>query len=130
MGFCLIVMKTANSLIAVIACSLSLSAPAWADGWATLAGHNDTVKLAPGETAFVVTVSERLTVQYTKRNKRPVQFELGTRTRDYQQVTSSPNVVVPTRENPFPLVGPCTISLKTPGVVGMKVVKAEPKEAR
>ena len=127
MGFCLSVMKTAKALIAVIACSFSLSAPVWGDGWATLAGHNDSVKLEPGETAFVVTVSERVTIQYTKRNKRPVQFELAADDQNFRSVATSRNVVTPTTANPFPLVGPCTISVKSPGVVSMKVVKAETK---
>ena len=126
-GFYLSVMKTAKSLIAVIACSICLSVPVLGDGWATLAGHNDSVSLAPGEMAFVVTVSERLTIQYTKRNKRPVQFELGADRETFARVTSTKNVMVPSTANPFALVGPCEISLKTPGVVSMKVVKAPVK---
>ena len=127
MGFCLSVMKTAKSLIAVVTCCLSLSAPVFGDGWATLAGHNDTVKLAPGETAFVVTVSERVTIQYEKLNKRPVQFELTSERRHFDGWSSSRKVVAPTTANPFPLVGPCTISVKSPGVVSMKIVKAKTK---
>lgn len=118
-------MKTARTLIAVIACSLSLSAPAFADGWKTLAGVNDSVKLAAGETAFVVTVSENVTVQYERKNKRSVQFELAAEyERFVERIGARRNKVIPTTANPFPLVGPCTISVKSPGVVSMKIVKS------
>ena len=123
-GVCWVAMKTARTLIAVIACSLGLSAAAYADGWTTLAGVNDSVKIEAGETAFVVTVSETTTVQYERHNKRPVQFELGAEyTHRIHKVGARRNVVVPTTVNPFPLVGPCKISVKSPGVVSMKVVK-------
>jgi hypothetical protein len=117
-------MKTAMTLLAAIACSLSLSAPALADGWKTLAGVNDSVKLAAGETAFVVTVSENVTVQYERPRKRSIQFELGAEyERRSHKIGSRRDVVIPTTVNPFPLVGPCTISVKSPGVVSMKVVR-------
>ena len=117
-------MKTARALTTVIACFLSLSAPAFADGWKTLAGVNDSVKLAAGETAFVVTVSENVTVQYERLHKRSVQFELGAEyERFIQRIGSRRDKVIPTTANPFPLEGPCTISVKSPGVVSMKVVK-------
>ena len=117
-------MKTAVTLLAVIACSLSLSVPAFANGWKTLAGVNDSVQLKAGETAFVVTVSENVTVQYERPRKHLVQFELGAEyERRWHKVGSRRNVVIPTTENPFPLVGPCKISVKSPGVVSMKIVK-------
>ena len=128
-GRCLTVMKTAQALIAVIACSFYLAAPAVADGWKTLAGFNDSLILKEGETAFIVTVSDRLTVQYTKRNQRPVQFELTSERNPYYSQTSSygRRVVAPTTANPFPLVGPAKITLKTSGVATMKVA-GEPKK--
>ena len=117
-------MKTAVTLFAVIACSLSLTVPALANGWTTLAGVNDSVQLKAGETAFVVTVSENLTVQYERPRKRSVQFELGAEyERRSYKIGSRRDVVIPTTVNPFPLVGPCKISVKLPGVVSMKVVK-------
>lgn len=116
-------MKTAITLLAVIACSLSLTVPALADGWTTLAGVNDSVTLKAGETAFIVTVSENLTVQYERHNKRLVQFELGAEyERQPYKVGSLRELVIPSTENPFPLSGPCKISVKSPGVVSMKVV--------
>ena len=117
-------MKTARALIAVIACSLSLSAPALADGWKTLAGVNDSVQLAAGETAFVVSVSEDVTVQYERKRKRLVQFELAPAREFYAEYVSTRRTkVAPTTANPFPLEGPCKISVKSPGVVSMKIVK-------
>ena len=117
-------MKTAMTLLAVIACTLSLTVPAMANGWTTLAGVNDSVKLKAGETAFIVTVSEKMTVQYERNRKRLVQFELGAEYERFsQKIGSHRDVVVPTTANPFPLVGPCKISVKSPGVVSMKVVK-------
>lgn len=119
-------MKTAITLLAVIACSLSLTVPAMADGWKTLAGVNDSVTLKAGETAFIVTVSENLTVQYERLRKRLVQFELGAEyARHSYKVGSRRDLVIPSTKNPFPLVGPCKISVKSPGVVSMKVVKAD-----
>lgn len=113
-------MKTAFTLLAVVSCALSTSA--LADGWKTLAGYNDTVTLNAGETAFIVTVSDNLTVQYTKRNKRPVQFQLGADYRLYGQSVVNRQRIVPTSVRPFPLTGPCTITVKTSGVVSMKVI--------
>ncbi len=116
-------MKTAVTLLAVIACSLSLSASAFADGWKTLAGVNDSVTLKAGETAFIVTVSENVTVQYERKNKRSVQFELGAEYNLRSYRVGSRRSVIPTTVNPFPLVGACKISVKSPGVVSMKIVK-------
>ena len=69
-------MKTASALIAVIACTFSLSSSAHAEGWKTLAGVNDSVKLAAGETAFVVTVSETTTIQYEISRPGHVRLEI------------------------------------------------------
>jgi len=123
-------MKTAFTLLAVFSCVLSTSA--LADGWKTLAGFNDSVTLKNGETAFIVSVSEEMVVQYDKAASwppRPVQFRLGADRGHHgfgqgNTAFGKRAAVAPTARNPFPLSGPCKISVKTNGVVTMKLVSS------
>lgn len=123
-------MKTAITLLAVFSCVFSASA--FAGGWKTLAGGNSSVKLKKGETAFIVSVSQDMIVQYSNENVwpvRPVQFHLGTSScnggysshHSYRK-SYHRNSAVPSTKNPFPIAGPCTITVKTNGVATMKIV--------
>jgi hypothetical protein len=123
-------MKTAFTLLAVFSCVFSASA--FADGWKTLAGGNSSVTLKKGETAFIVSVSQDMIVQYSNESVwplRPVQFHLGTgscnqgySSHHSYRMSQYPQSVVPTTKNPFPIAGPCTITVKSNGVATMKVV--------
>lgn len=121
-------MNRTTTLTAVI-CAL-LSSTTFADKFETLAGPRDEVKLCAGETAFVLFVTEMPTVQYTKRGKRPVQFQLGLTRRSE---ASSYGVATghaydaqvernPSTRQPLALAGPAKVKLMTDGLVSLQVV--------
>jgi hypothetical protein len=117
-------MKTAITLLAVVSCVFSSTA--FANGWKTLAGFNDSITLKAGETAFIIGVSENVVLQYDKDKcwpPRPEQFRLGANVfrNGYSLVSPRRNTVIPTAREPFVLSGPAKVSLKTDGVLSMKV---------
>ena len=121
-------MKRITTLTAVF-CSL-FSSMAFADRFETLAGASDKVTIPAGQAALVLFVADTPTLQYTKRNKRPVQFQLGlTRPSEYRHNRNSGRYAYgarvernPSTLQPMALSGPATLCLKTDGMVSLHIV--------
>ena len=112
-----------------------LSPLASADHFETLAGYRDSIDVPAGSAALVLFVTDKPTVQYQKKGKRPVQFQLGlTRT---NEVGYNPNTRRypyyprvernPSSSQPLALAGPATVSLQTDGLVSLQIIGEKKK---
>lgn len=127
-------MKRITTLTAI---ALSLLSPlALADRFETLAGARDSIQIPAGQAALVLFVADAPTLQYQKKGKRPVQFQLGlTRPTEakynYPVGNSAYAARVesnPSSHRPLALAGPATVSLMTDGLVSIQVV--DPKAGK
>lgn len=105
-----------------------LSSLTFADRYETLADYRDSITLKKGEAALVLFVTDTPTVQYQKRGKRPVQFQLGKTRRAKSHLTFNHAYDArveknPSADQPLALAGPATVKLMTDGVVSIRVVK-------
>lgn len=77
-------------------------------------------------------VSEKIIVQYEKKNRRSVQFHLDAKSRHHEHsIVSSRRVATPSVQNPFALSGPCKSTTKTRGVISVISVKiVRPSEGK
>ena len=122
-------MKNVTLLIAMASAFLATATASQAEEYLTLSNFGDSVELKKGETAFIVTASQDLTIQYEKKNqpKQRSQFKLGVSKQNNKvtRVSSSDKRFLPTWSSPFPLSGPAKIKLVTSGVVGMRLIEAK-----
>ena len=116
----------------IVALTLAGAVPLPAEDWKSLSGIGDEVVLAAGETALIVSVSDELLVRYEKPGRDRAAFYLQPantsgrwsytrRFSNWRTDRTMENATV-SAVRPFALTGPCTISLRSPGVVSMRVV--------
>lgn len=118
-------MKRIATLTAVLLASLASLASA--DHFETLAGYGDSVTIPAGKAALVLFVAQTPTVQYDKQGRRPVQFRLGHTRRSERfggdHYAYRPQVEKnPSAQQPLALAGPATVSLRSPGLVSLRIV--------
>lgn len=93
-----------------------------ADRWATLAGLDDQMTLAKGETALVVFVpGSQAKLTYQRPGGVPVTFDLDGTNRG----SINGNRGQASGGSPMPLAGPATLTLNNTTVVGLKVVTTD-----
>jgi len=122
-------MKRTTTLTAIV--FALLSPLALADYFETLAGYRDTITVPAGRAALILFVTDTPTVQYQKKGKRPVQFQLGlTRPSEVHHNHGRSAYAArvernPSANQPLALAGPATVSLMTDGVVSVQVIDSK-----
>ncbi|MEP4079337.1 hypothetical protein [Haloferula sp.] len=111
---------------------LTIGAAATESSWTTLIKLGDKLRLAPDETAFVVSVSEPIYLSIEQPQKSSRGFRLRPRSdRRHLFSRSSSSDYVHRRtqfvdwRNPFPVAGPCTIRLGTSAIVTVRIVSTK-----
>ncbi len=122
-------MKTTSPRMAALLVTVFPVIPlAHADEWTSLSGSGDSIELASGQAAFIVSASEPIVVRYEKPGQHRKYFTVG-------QVQSQRTYWEPDRafapreevdfnvslQRPFTLAGPATVTVATGGVLTMRV---------
>ncbi|MEM9079819.1 MAG: hypothetical protein AAGC74_03905 [Verrucomicrobiota bacterium] len=120
-----------NTLTSTLAAIGLLTLGLQADQHYTLTGYCDAVVIPAGQTAHIVSASNDLVLQIEKTGRRPVQFQFeqsnncGTWGNIQTSSHSRPTLPAPSSHSPVPIAGPAKLSLRTTGILTLKVIQPE-----